>query len=81
MGFDADVVVFDDTALFEVNTDTMFFRNEVSPFEGKTLKGAVDETWLRGRKIFDRTKGFNEEQGPVGRTILEPRRRKAVRMV
>ncbi|KAJ3951332.1 Allantoinase [Colletotrichum tropicale] len=81
VGFDADVVVFDDTALFEVNTDTMFFRNEVSPFEGKTLKGAVDETWLRGRKIFDRTTGFNEEQGPVGRTILEPRRRKAVRMV
>ncbi|KAJ0330948.1 hypothetical protein COL922a_012220 [Colletotrichum nupharicola] len=44
VGFDADVVVFDDTALFEVNTDTMFFWNEVSPFEGKTLKGAVDET-------------------------------------
>ncbi|KAF3810920.1 Allantoinase [Colletotrichum gloeosporioides] len=81
VGFDADVVVFDDTALFEVNTDTMFFRNEVSPFEGKTLKGAVNETWLRGRKIFDRTTGFNEEQGPVGRTILEPRRRKSVRMV
>ncbi|KAE9568376.1 Allantoinase [Colletotrichum fructicola] len=81
VGFDADVVVFDDTAFFEVNTDTMFFRNEVSPFEGKTLKGAVDETWLRGRKIFDRTTGFDEEQGPVGRTILEPRRRKAVRMV
>ncbi|KAJ0271471.1 hypothetical protein Brms1b_011800 [Colletotrichum noveboracense] len=31
VGFDTDVVVFDDTALFEVNTDTMFFRNEVSP--------------------------------------------------
>ncbi|KAF9878813.1 allantoinase [Colletotrichum karsti] len=81
VGFDGDVVVFDDAATFEVNPDTMFFRNEVSPFDGKTLKGTVEETWLRGKKIFDRKTGFDEEQGPVGRTILEPRRRKAVRMV
>ncbi|KAL0941373.1 allantoinase [Colletotrichum truncatum] len=81
VGFDGDVVVFDDAATFQVNPETMYFRNEVSPFDGKTLKGAVDETWLRGKKIFDRKTGFDEEQGPVGRTILEPRRRQAVRMV
>lgn len=27
VGFDADVVVFDDTISFEVNTDTMYFQN------------------------------------------------------
>ncbi|KAL1870679.1 Allantoinase [Diaporthe australafricana] len=81
VGFDGDVVVFDDEAVFDVNKDTMFFRNEVSPFDGKELKGVVEETWIPGREIFDRTAGFDEEQGPIGRTILEPRRRQAVRMV
>ncbi|KAF6825270.1 allantoinase [Colletotrichum plurivorum] len=81
VGFDGDVVVFDDEASLEVNKDTMFFRNEVTPFDGRMLKGVVEETWLRGRKIFDRKSGFDEEQGPVGRTILEPRKRPAVKMI
>ncbi|KAF6804390.1 allantoinase [Colletotrichum sojae] len=81
LGFDGDVIVFDDEASLKVNKDTMFFRNEVTPFDGRTLKGVVEETWLRGRKIFDRKAGFDEEQGPVGRAILEPRKRRAVNMI
>jgi allantoinase len=81
VGFDGDIVVFDDAAEFEVNKETMFFRNEVSPFDGKTLRGVVEETWIRGQKIFDHKTGFDEEQGPVGKTILEPRRRQAVKMI
>jgi allantoinase len=38
----------------------MLFRNKVSPYENKTLKGVVRETWLRGR--------------PSGRLLLEPRK-------
>lgn len=81
VGFDGDIVVFDDAAEFEVNKETVFFRNEVSPFDGKSLKGVVEETWIHGQKIFDHRTGFNEEQGPIGKTILEPRRRQAVKMI
>lgn len=81
VGFNGDVAVFDDEAMFDANEATMFFRNKVSPFDGKQLKGVVEETRVRGRKIFDRRTAFDEEQGPIDRTILEPRRRQAARMV
>lgn len=73
VGFDADIVVFDDSATFLVEPSTMLFRNKVSPYENKTLKGVVRETWLRGRRIFSREDGFMEKMGPMGKQLLEPR--------
>ncbi|KAF2747165.1 allantoinase [Sporormia fimetaria CBS 119925] len=72
VGFDADIVVFDDAAEFIVEPSTMLFRNKVSPYENKTLKGVVRETWLRGQRIFSRADGFGKA-GPRGRLLLEPR--------
>ncbi|KZM23832.1 Allantoinase [Ascochyta rabiei] len=72
VGFDADIVVFDETAEFLVEPSTMLFRNKVSPYENKTLKGVVKETFLRGQKIFSREDGF-QKSGPSGKTLLEPR--------
>ncbi|KAF2007821.1 allantoinase [Amniculicola lignicola CBS 123094] len=74
VGFDADIVVFDDAAEFMVEPSTMLFRNKVSPYENKTLKGVVKETWLRGQRIFTREQGFQEKEGPSGKCLLEPRK-------
>ncbi|CAA9959196.1 allantoinase protein [Pyrenophora teres f. maculata] len=74
VGFDADVVVFDDEGEFLVEPSTMLFRNKVSPYENKTLKGVVRETWLRGQRVFERTGGFAEKVGPQGRLLLEARK-------
>ncbi|KAJ4303598.1 Allantoinase [Kalmusia sp. IMI 367209] len=74
VGFDADIVVFDDTAEFCVEPSTMLFRNKVSPYQGKTLKGVVRETWLRGERVFTREEGFLEKLGPKGKLLLEPRK-------
>lgn len=52
----------------------MLFRNKCSPYEGKTMRGVVRETWLRGRKIFTREAGFMEKSGPSGKLLLEPRK-------
>lgn len=73
VGFDADIVVFDDKAEFLVEPSTMLFRNKVSPYENKTLKGVVRETFLRGQRIFSRADGFCEKTGPQGKLLLEPR--------
>ncbi|ORY07556.1 hypothetical protein BCR34DRAFT_489328 [Clohesyomyces aquaticus] len=73
VGFDADVVVFDDQAEFMVEPSTMLFRNKVSPYENKTLKGVVKETWLRGQRIYAREEGF-QKAGPSGKLLLEPRK-------
>ncbi|EMD85789.1 hypothetical protein COCC4DRAFT_152171 [Bipolaris maydis ATCC 48331] len=74
VGFDADIVVFDDEAEFMVEPSTMLFRNKVSPYENKTLKGVVRETWLRGQRVFSRAEGFAEKTGPSGKLLLEPRK-------
>jgi allantoinase len=76
VGFDADIVVFDDAAEFVVEPSTMLFRNKVSPYEGKSMKGVVKETWLRGQRIFTREEGFTEKAGPSGKLLLEPRKTK-----
>lgn len=72
VGFDGDIAVFDDEASFVVERDAMLFRNKCSPYENRTLKGVVRETWVRGRKVFDRAEGF-AKSGPEGRLLLEPR--------
>ena len=74
VGFDGDVVVFDDEATFEVGTDSMLFRNKCSPYQGKTLQGVVRETWLRGQKVFSRAGGFCKGACPRGQLLLEPRK-------
>ncbi|EKG19997.1 Amidohydrolase 1 [Macrophomina phaseolina MS6] len=73
VGYDADVVVFDDEATFVVGPSTMQFRHKVSPYETKTLKGVVAETWLRGEKIYTRSEGLIQKQ-PAGKLLLEPRK-------
>ena len=74
VGFDGDIAVFDEDGLFEVEHSTMLFRNKCSPYQGKTLRGVVTGTWLRGRKIYSSANGFNAKEGPTGRLLLEPRK-------
>jgi len=48
-GYDADFVIFDPEAEFEVTPDKLHFRHPVSPYIGQTLRGRVESTILRGR--------------------------------
>ena len=73
IGLDGDIAVFDDEGTFEVEPSTMLFRNKCSPYQGKTLKGVVKETWLRGNKIHSREDGFGEKGVPMGKMLLQPR--------
>jgi allantoinase len=52
----------------------MLFRNKCSPYENKTLRGVVRETWLRGKRVFTRENGFSNKAGPSGKLLLEPRK-------
>ncbi|GAA5829653.1 hypothetical protein JCM3766R1_001250 [Sporobolomyces carnicolor] len=64
VGGDADFVVFDPEAQFTVDKTSLHFKNRASPYEGMTLNGIVRETWLRGRKVWDRQ--LVAEQGGSG---------------
>lgn len=69
VGCDADICVFDDGAEWVVQPSTMLFRNKCSPYQGRTLRGMVRETWLRGERIFSRDQGFSKET-PGGKLLL-----------
>ena len=73
VGYDGDIAVFDDEGEFVVEENTMLFRNKCSPYQGKRLRGVVRETWVRGRRVFEKKNGFDEKKGPVGTLLLEPR--------
>lgn len=75
VGMDADVCVFDDGETWTLHSRGMHWKNRCSPWEGKTFRGRVRETWLRGRKVYE----FGGKNGgfvcgtPVGEAITERR--------
>jgi allantoinase len=52
-GFDADLVFFDPDAEAVVDSSHLLFRHPLTPYEGRTLRGVVRRTLLRGEPIYD----------------------------
>lgn len=79
VGFDGDLCVFDDETEWTVEPSTMLFRNKCSPYQGRRMRGMVRETWVRGRKVFERkgeNGGFGEGAKAAGRLLLEKRQKR-----
>jgi allantoinase len=62
-GFDADLVIWDPKKQFEVAGQRLHHRHKLTPYEGKTLAGVVEKTFLRGRKIYDDGEFVGERRG------------------
>jgi allantoinase len=56
-GRDANFVIFDSDASFDVTPEKLRFRHAVSPYVGETLRGVVKATYLRGVAVY-RDGGF-----------------------
>ena len=66
-GYDADLVVFDDDAEYEITADIIKYRHKMTPYEGRRVRGLVERTLLRGQTVF----ADNELRGgSLGRPIL-----------
>jgi allantoinase len=65
-GRDANFVIFDSEASFEVVPGKLHFRHAVSPYVGETLRGVVKATYLRGKAVY-REGEF--ASSPVGREV------------
>ena len=50
-GRDADLVAFDPGATFLVRGADLEHRSPLTPYEGRTLAGAVRQVWLRGQPV------------------------------
>jgi allantoinase len=52
-GRDADLVVLDPDATFEVRAPAIRHRHDVTPYLGERLAGVVHATYLRGQRVWD----------------------------
>lgn len=52
-GVDADLIAFDPDARFVVRADALWHRHPVTPYVGLPLRGRVEQTWVRGRLVYE----------------------------
>lgn len=65
-GYDADLIVFDPERTFTVTEARLHQRHPISPYLGKTVRGVVKKTFLRGQVVFQ----DGEFPGPaIGREL------------
>lgn len=55
-GCDADLIVFDPDADFQINKEIIQHKHKVTPYEGRQLKGLVRKTFVRGRLVYENGK-------------------------
>jgi len=48
VGADADFAAFAPDAVFTVDAETLLYRNHVSAYDGRELRGTVSRTWVAG---------------------------------
>jgi allantoinase len=51
-GYDADFVVLEPEAEFEVTEDKLHYRHSISAYMGEKLRGVVKATYLRGEAVY-----------------------------
>ncbi len=64
VGYDADIVVWDDLAEHTVQQADIRHRHKLTPYQGRTLKGRVHQTYVGGKLAYDAVRGFASR--PVG---------------
>lgn len=67
VGHDADLVIWKPDAEFSVDADSLEHRHKITPYAGEVLSGVVQQTFLRGRLIYDRG---HFEFAPQGHLLL-----------
>jgi allantoinase len=66
-GHDADIVIWNPSATFTVEPQMIQHRHKLTPYLGQELSGVVEQTFLRGAKIYDKGHFVS---GPRGRLLL-----------
>ncbi|MGP4111197.1 allantoinase AllB [Streptomyces sp. 4N509B] len=64
-GHDADLVVLDPEAGFTVDPAALHHRHAVTAYAGRTLRGVVRATWLRGRLVAEDGRVTGEPTGEL----------------
>ncbi|KAH7925528.1 allantoinase [Leucogyrophana mollusca] len=72
VGLDGDLVIWDPNAEFkarQVSKELLHFKNKLSAYEGMTLRGVVQKTFLRGQLVYDQARNGFDELDPLGKLL------------
>ena len=70
VGYDADISLIDLSQSFQLQSAQLLDRHKLSPYVGRTFKGRVVRTMLRGQVMFD---GDHIVGKPIGRFLRSQR--------
>jgi allantoinase len=65
VGCDADLVIWNPKQTSKIQSDTIHHRHKLTPYAGRDFVGAVETTFLRGRKVYDGGHFIGEPQGQL----------------
>ena len=70
VGFDADLVVFDPDAEFVIRPEIIEHRHKLTPYEGRSVFGVVEKTFLKGELVWNSGRAVGEARGePILRDV------------
>lgn len=75
VGSDADLALVDLDSSFVLRTEDLFYRHKMSPYVGRTFRGRVIRTVVRGTTVFQEGKIVSE---PVGELLRPSRTERSV---
>src|SRR5258705_4227220 len=64
-GFDADIVVWSPDKKFIVEENIIQHLHKITPYLNKELFGVVEQTYIGGKKIFDKGSFINLNEGKI----------------
>jgi allantoinase len=65
VGRDADLIIWDPDATFVVDPAVLYHRHPITPYAGRTLRGVVRTTMLRGNVIYEDGQFTSDPAGTV----------------
>ena len=66
-GFDADLVCWNPDKKYIIQKEAIHHKNKLTPYEGESLYGVVNATFLRGQKVYEKGEFLGN---PTGEIIL-----------
>jgi len=64
-GYDADLVVWDPEESFIVTENIIHHKHKLTPYLGEKLFGGVEQTYLKGEKVFDKGEFIQLNKGII----------------
>jgi allantoinase len=61
-GYRADLAIWDPDASFTVEPQALYHKHKGTPYAGESLAGTIEQTWLKGEKVFDNG-AFGQHRG------------------